>query len=482
MGLNNLVNNAKPYFFRLDIAKEAARYARFTDWLKTRVSDNGKKVPVKWYDQGQVMNVHGFTPFIKGGVGHYSIDEDDNLIPASDVVYRDWQGTPADVTDDGVVYYTLEDQFFCKEGLFKGMFGLRDNKGNVYSSVNIVFEILGDDLRIGQTTKYYISELDKIINNFKIQTQQAIDDARKQYNDEIRTTRDSLGALQTQIQTNRDEQTYIASKLNDVNKSYQNANSLVNAAIDKLMSGKRINITAGYDLNNLHNNVGYANGVVPAHAPNGVSAWAYYVALGENPIEQFAIETSNPVRIWGRSFSGASPTWGSWSLISGTTTYSNSDIQNMINSHTRGKVSVGYDVENDRVITTEQAYDERELVDRNVATSMGNVIRSIKGEGNYIRNDAVDLHKLFGDGVGITTYVCRNKGTLDVPSYYSDKRGTLIVLNFDNNAFTQIWFPVGTSGKGYNGGDPSCAMRYGEQTGTWTPWAILQTEVKHGGQ
>ena len=36
----NLVNNGKPYFFRLDIAKESGQIARFTDWIKTRVSDN----------------------------------------------------------------------------------------------------------------------------------------------------------------------------------------------------------------------------------------------------------------------------------------------------------------------------------------------------------------------------------------------------------------------------------------------------------
>lgn len=530
MAITSINNDAKPYYFPADVAKEGSRYVRISDFLKVRVHDNGKVVPFKWYDQGRVMNVHGFVPFIKGAVGRYMTDDDDEIIMSPDAVARDWQGTTNNSHDGGVVDYILEDQMFPIEGVFKGHFGLKDTAGNILTSVNIVFEVLGDDLRMGETTKYYSSQLDKMVNEFQVRTDQVIkdaqneyrtktktlsdavdnlqskvnsdttkliNDARQRYTSETQNAHDSLDALQSQIKANRDEQTYIAGKLADVDKSYQtanklvgdalktantNANNLVNAAIDKLMSGKRINITAGYDLNNLHKDVGYANGVVPAHAPNGISEWTYYVALGDNPIEQFAIEASNPVRIWGRSFSGSPTTWGPWSLISGTTTYSNSDIQNMINSRSRGKVSVGYDVAADRVITTEQAYNERELVDRNVVTSMGSVIRSIKGEGNYIRNDAVDLHKLFGDGVGITTYVCRNKGTLDAPSYYSDKRGTLIVLNFDNNAFTQIWFPVGTSGKGYNGGDPSCAMRYGEQTGTWTPWAILQTEVKHGGQ
>ena len=138
---NSINNGGVPYYFPADIAKEGQQYARFSNWLKTRVNDNGKKVPVKWYDQGRVMNVNGLTPFIQGMVGHFTTDENDELIPSSDVVSRDWQGSPADVTDGGLAFYTLEDQFFCQAGQFKGVFGLRDSNGNVYTSVNIVFEI-----------------------------------------------------------------------------------------------------------------------------------------------------------------------------------------------------------------------------------------------------------------------------------------------------------------------------------------------------
>ena len=179
MGVN-IVNNGKPYFFRFDIAKEGGMSARITDYLKTRVNDNGKKVPVKWFDQGQVMNVHGLSPFIQGGVGHWTPDDNNDLLPGPDVVYRDWQGTPADVTDDGMVYYTLEDQFFCKQGQFKGIFGLRDSNGNVFSSVNIIFEIQGNDFRIHQTTEYYSSELEKMKAKFVNDTGQAVKDFNQQ--------------------------------------------------------------------------------------------------------------------------------------------------------------------------------------------------------------------------------------------------------------------------------------------------------------
>lgn len=210
---NSINNNGVPYYFPADIAKEGQQYARFSNWLKTRVNDNGKKVPVKWYDQGRVMNVNGLTPFIQGMVGHFTTDENDELIPSSDVVSRDWQGSTADVTDGGLAFYTLEDQFFCQEGQFKGVFGLRDNNGNIYTSVNIVFEILGNDLRMGETTKYYSSKLDKLAKEFQVRTDQVINDAKASYTAETQAVRDDLNIAKDSIQATIDTQQGLSTRL-----------------------------------------------------------------------------------------------------------------------------------------------------------------------------------------------------------------------------------------------------------------------------
>lgn len=182
----NLVNNGKPYFFRLDIAKESGQIARFTDWIKTRVSDNGKKVPIQWYDQGTVMNVHGFYPFIEGGVGKWIKDDDTGeLVPSTDVVYRTWQGTPADTSDNGIAYYTLEDQFFTKQGEFVGTFGLRDDNGNNLTSVNLVFQILGNDLRITQAKDYYIKDLENLKRKFEEEADNTFKKLADKYDQEV---------------------------------------------------------------------------------------------------------------------------------------------------------------------------------------------------------------------------------------------------------------------------------------------------------
>lgn len=224
--LNSVNNNGVPYYFPADIAKEGQQYARFSNWLKTRVNDNGKKVPVKWYDQGRVMNVNGLTPFIQGMVGHFTTDENDELMPSSDVVSRDWQGSPADVTDGGLAFYTLEDQFFCQEGQFKGVFGLRDNSGNVYTSVNIVFEILGNDLRIGETTKYYSSKLDKMVQEFNIRTDQVINEARNAYNKQTQASHDATVEAQAAVDNLRETANKLSTTIGQ-QQNYIDANNIV---------------------------------------------------------------------------------------------------------------------------------------------------------------------------------------------------------------------------------------------------------------
>ena len=223
----NIVNNGKPYFFRFDVAKEAGEIARITDYLKTRVSDNGKKVPIKWFDQGQAMDVHGMSPFIQGGVGHYTKDDNGEMLPSSDVVYREWYGTPADVTDDGVVYYTLEDQFFCKQGEFNGFFGLRDSQGNVLTSVNIIFQILGNDLRITKSKEFYIDELENLKNKFKNDGNQAIDDLYQKYQNDVVQVQNALHTNNASLET-------LSTTVNGLNANIQANNVVTRPEFDRL--------------------------------------------------------------------------------------------------------------------------------------------------------------------------------------------------------------------------------------------------------
>lgn len=211
--LNSINNNGVPYYFPADIAKEGDQYVRISNFFKTRVGDNGKVLPFKWYDQGRVMNVHDYIPFIKGVIGKFSTDDNNEVIMAPDASYREWQGSTANAHDGGFIDYILEDQMFPQEGIFKGHFGLKDGNGNVLTSVNIIFEVLGTDLRVGETVKYYVGELENLKNQYKIQGEQVVKDFNTQIEAGTEMDRQALDALRASIQANRDEQASLTNKL-----------------------------------------------------------------------------------------------------------------------------------------------------------------------------------------------------------------------------------------------------------------------------
>lgn len=163
------VNNGEPYYLKADISKAGESTVSINNYIKMRVFDNGKILPVKWFDQNVVMNVNGMIPFIEGSVGQFSTDENDNIVMAPDAVYRDWQGTAANTRDGGWADYILTDQMFTEEGAFSGFIGLMDGNGRRLTSINIWFRVLGDNLLFGLTQKYYSDKIEKFIKQIQAQ-------------------------------------------------------------------------------------------------------------------------------------------------------------------------------------------------------------------------------------------------------------------------------------------------------------------------
>lgn len=161
------VNNGEPYYLKADISKAGESTVSINNYIKMRVFDNGKVLPVKWFDQNVVMNVNGMIPFIEGSVGKFSTDDNDNIVMAPDAVHRDWQGTAANTRDGGWADYILTDQMFTEEGAFSGFIGLMDGNGRRLTSINIWFRVLGDNLLFGLTQKYYSDKIEKFIKQMQ---------------------------------------------------------------------------------------------------------------------------------------------------------------------------------------------------------------------------------------------------------------------------------------------------------------------------
>lgn len=174
------VNNGEPYYLKADISKAGESTASINDYIKMRVFDNGKILPVKWFDQNVVMNVNGMIPFIEGSVGQFSTDDNDNIIMAPDAVHRDWQGTAANTRDGGWADYVLTDQMFTEEGAFSGFIGLMDDNGRRLTSINIWFRVLGDNLIFGLTQKYYSDKIEKFIRQMQAKANDVFRDINEQ--------------------------------------------------------------------------------------------------------------------------------------------------------------------------------------------------------------------------------------------------------------------------------------------------------------
>lgn len=91
------------------------------------------------------------------------------------------------------------------------------------------------------------------------------------------------------------------------------------------------------------------------------------------------------------------------------------------------------------------------LVEQSALLPFAEDINSIKGQGSYRHTEAVDLNTFTGRSNQVSTYILTNMNNKNYPvsvvnPKLNDPRGTLIVFNFDGNAKTQLWIPVGVSG------------------------------------
>ena len=206
------VNHGEPYFLKADISKAGQSSASINDYIKMRVADNGKILPVQWYDQGRVMNVNGMIPFMEGSVGQWHTDDDDNIVMAPDADYRDWQGSAANTRDGGWADYILTDQMFTQKGIFYGKIGLMDGNGRRLTSIDIWFRVLGNDAMFGLTQKYYSDRVEKLIRQIEDKTDQVIKDAREAYTKQIRASQDALMIQNTQMDSIRAEQNIIGTQ------------------------------------------------------------------------------------------------------------------------------------------------------------------------------------------------------------------------------------------------------------------------------
>ena len=95
---------------------------------------------------------------------------------------------------------------------------------------------------------------------------------------------------------------------------------------------------------------------------------------------------------------------------------------------------------------------------KNTATSRADNLQSqiTRIDGTTEIGAATDVNTLTGDPKSLRVYKLSNSDNKNTPYWCSDKRGDLVVINYDGNAKTQLWFGVGM------GNSKSAGIRYWE--------------------
>lgn len=125
-----------------------------------------------------------------------------------------------------------------------------------------------------------------------------------------------------------------------------------------------------------------------------------------------------------------------------------------VDGKTSGTIITAFDVASKTPTEEIGAYNHRRLVDQGVLGQFADAINAVNGT-NRIAN-AVDVNTLTGEEGKVHVYLLPNSDNTNTPNWVSDHRGDLIVINYDGNAKTQLWFPVGS------GNDKSIGVRYWE--------------------
>lgn len=101
-------------------------------------------------------------------------------------------------------------------------------------------------------------------------------------------------------------------------------------------------------------------------------------------------------------------------------------------------VVTGYDPATKSATKENRKSHDAWLVDQIALGKIADALNSI--DGNRSINSAVDVNTVQDYGA----YKLTNQGNTNTPPWLQDKRGQLYVFNYDGNAKTQIWIPVGS--------------------------------------
>lgn len=222
-----------------------------SDVFNARVGDQNTPLVIQWR-QGTtdteidlIKNKLHF--FATGQVGNYLEQTDTGYTMSDDASLIEYEDTAGEFSlAHGITSVKLPAQFFPQSGIFYGYFGLKDDQGTQYTAVNVWFRVLGGIPLMGTAIPYFSTQFDALIEKFKGNASDALQELREKYQDEVKKNEDmsdetraalskladSVGAVQAQIDAGN-----VVTRL-----QHQNDINLVNQKIDDRLNKMAMNL------------------------------------------------------------------------------------------------------------------------------------------------------------------------------------------------------------------------------------------------
>ncbi|UFK64823.1 hypothetical protein [Limosilactobacillus reuteri] len=219
--------------------------------FNARVGDQGTELAIQWETSKTETKINlkerGLHFFGTGSVGQYleKLEDGTGFKMSADASTVEWEDKDeAGSLDDGITVVKLPKQFFPQKGIFFGYFGLKDRQGNIFTSVNVWFRVLGGVPTMGAAIPYFVTEFDEVLERCNGKIIDALAELREKYQAEVKKNEDmsaetraalskladAVGAIQAQIDAGnvitRKEYNNLANQIdNRLSKMTQNIES-----------------------------------------------------------------------------------------------------------------------------------------------------------------------------------------------------------------------------------------------------------------
>lgn len=181
-----------------NVYKQEPTVKDMTSLFNGRVGDQGVRLAVRWVqgEPGTLQEVDVINRKMLGSVhlmvGNGVPDGEGDINMDVDADGIDIDSDPANNLPHGITVFKLPQEAFPKDGFAKGYFALKDELGNVWSSIDVWFKVKGGVPYLAAKVKYFSDEWNTFISMARKQNEDFSQEMRDTYNQQVTEAQNAL--------------------------------------------------------------------------------------------------------------------------------------------------------------------------------------------------------------------------------------------------------------------------------------------------